>query len=184
MNDDLLGTDVDDGQGPARSGAWRDSLYLELHDLARARMRGEASGATLQPTALVHEVWLRLQRDHSAPWGDRAAFLRAAAGAMRRILIDRVRQRRRLKRGEGVAANSIDAIELPEEERSIDIEALNEALEELERRDPRKAEVVSLVHLAGCSLEEAAQALGVSLATVKRDWSFARAWLLRVLSKP
>lgn len=183
MNDELFGNDATPGQAPTNGGAWRDSLYLQLHDLARARMRGEAGGATLQPTALVHEVWLKLQRDRSAPWGDRAAFLRAAAGAMRRILIDRVRQHRRLKRGEGVAPDSIDSIEFPVEERSIDIEALNEALEELERRDPRKAEVVSLIHLAGCTLEEAAQALGVSIATVKRDWSFARAWLLRVLSK-
>lgn len=183
MNDEQVRADAGSGEEPHGGGAWRDSLYLQLHDLARARMHCEAAGATLQPTALVHEVWLRLQRDRSAPWGDRAAFLRAAAGAMRRILIDRVRQRRRLKRGEGVAPSSLDSLELPQVERSIDIEALNEALEELERRDPRKAEVVSLIHLAGCSLEEAAQALGVSLATVKRDWTFARAWLLRVLSK-
>lgn len=165
-------------------------VYDELRALARARLGQEAPGQTLQPTALVHEVYIRLLGpDPTLKWDNRGHFFGAAARAMRRILIERARHRRRLKHGGGR-----DRIEFPEdlaaltsetldtEPQGAELERLDIALTRLEQVSARKAEVVMLRYFAGLKLEEVAAALGVSLATVKNDWAFARAWLHRELA--
>ena len=162
-------------------------VYDELRRLARAKMSGEAGGGagqTLQPTALVHEAYMRLlgAAGKDLRWDGRAHFFGAAARAMRRILIERARSRRRLKRGGGAARVALDEAAIADESRSEDLLALDEILDKLERHDKRKADVVMLRYFGGLSIEETAAALGVSPATVKNDWTFARAWLNRELS--
>jgi RNA polymerase sigma factor (TIGR02999 family) len=160
-------------------------VYDELHRLARQRMAGEPRGQTLQATALVHEVWLRLVGPGGAGerWNGRGHFFGAAARAMRRILLERARQRRGLRHG-----GALKRVELSEsvavgDEATLDLEALDAALTRLEELDARKAEVVGLRFFAGLSVEEAAASLGVSPGTVKNDWAFARAWLHRELER-
>jgi RNA polymerase sigma factor (TIGR02999 family) len=172
------------GRGdPRASQALLPLVYDELRRLAERRLAREPAGATLQATALVHEAWLRLVGDDGAPgdWGSRGHFFGAAAQAMRRILVERARARRAVKRGGGAArvtlAEDAWAAPVPDE----DLLALDEALERLSARDERKARVVLLRHFAGLTVEETAAALGVSPATVKSDWAFARAWLAREL---
>lgn len=156
-------------------------LYDELRALAERRLAREAPGQTLQPTALVHEAWVRLVGEHDPGWSGRAHFFGAAARAMRRILVERARARRSAKRGGGAARVTIDADALEARAPDDDVLDLEAALERLERRDARKARVVELRHFAGLTLEEVAVALGLSLSTVKADWAFARAWLAREL---
>lgn len=142
-------------------------------------MAREAAGHTLQPTALVHEAWMRLGGDDDAPaFRNRAHFFGAAAEAMRRILIDHARRRQAAKRGAGIVMVDLDALEIPSPMADDDqLLALNEALEKLAGVDPRKAELVKLRYFVGLNFEEAAAALGIPLPTAKQWWTYARAWL-------
>src|SRR5437660_5268783 len=154
-------------------------VYDELRKLAAQRLAQEKPGQTLQPTALVHEVYLRLiGPDLARSWDDRGHFFAAAAEAMRRILIDRARHRQTRKAGGGRRRLDLDDIEPALEEQSDDrLLALDEALRQLEAEDPRKAELVKLRFFAGLTAEQAAAALGVSTSTAEKDWAYARSWL-------
>lgn len=154
-------------------------VYDELRRLAASKLARERAGQTLQPTALVHEAWLRLGGDEQPAWQNRRHFLAAAAEAMRRILIDRARQRQAVRRGAGAECVSLDELELPSAMPDDRLVALSEALDRLAEAAPEKAELVKLRYFTGLTLEQVAEAQGVSLATAKRAWTFARVWLLR-----
>ncbi len=156
-------------------------VYGELRTLARAHLRHERRDHTLQATALVHEAYLRMLGGQDAPWNDRAHFFRAAAEAMRRILIEHARKRGRIKRGGDHVRVRISGVHLGTEQDPDEILALDEAIQRLDERDSRIADVVRLRFFAGLSVEETAKALEVSERTVKREWSFARAWLYNAL---
>ncbi len=158
-------------------------VYDELRRLANRKMANEASGHTLQPTALVHEAWLQLGGDEQPTWQNRAHFFGAAAEAMRRILVDRAREKKALKRGGNLERVDIDALELPSPMPDDELLALDEALDRLSTVDTRAAEMVKLCFFVGLTQEEAARELGVSLSTAERVWGFARAWLLREVRK-
>jgi RNA polymerase sigma factor (TIGR02999 family) len=170
------------------AGATDDLLpivYDELRDLARQRLAQERPGQTLQATALVHEAYLRLvggSDDDAGGWEGRGHFFGAAALAMRRILVERARRRGRVRHGGGRARVDLDVAVQLGEEPDDDLLALDTALDDLEAYDERKARVVLLRHFGGLGVEETAAALDVSPATVKSDWSFARAWLHRKLT--
>ena len=157
-------------------------LHDELRQLASAQMRHEREGHTLQTTALVNEAYIRLVDQNHSDWENRRHFLAAAAQAMRRILLQHARDRGRQKRGGGwKRVPDIDgALQIPEP--NVDVLALDEALEKLQTIDPEKVRLVELRYFAGLTIEEAAKVLGVSPATLKRDWQVARAWLFRELS--
>jgi RNA polymerase sigma factor (TIGR02999 family) len=152
-------------------------VYDELRRLAAARLGQEAPGQTLQPTALVHEAYLRLLGGAEPRWETRGHFFTAAAEAMRRILIDRARSKKRQKRGGGAARLELATLDLASPPPDEELLALDEALARLEREDRPKAELVKLRFFAGLSVEQAANALGISRATADRHWAFARAWL-------
>lgn len=152
-------------------------VYDELRRLAAARLAQEAPGQTLQPTALVNEAYLRLVGAGDSRWETRGHFFSAAAEAMRRILIDRARSKRRQKRGGGAVRLELKELDLAAPPPDEELLALDEALSRLEREDPAKAELVKLRFFAGLTVEQAAQALGISRATADRHWAFARAWL-------
>jgi RNA polymerase sigma factor (TIGR02999 family) len=155
-------------------------VYEELRKLAAAKMAKEAAGQTLQPTALVHEVWLRLGGDAQPDWKNRAHFFAAAAETMRRIFIDRARRRQAMRHGGGMVRASDDAlVEAVAAPAADDAEILDvhEALDALARHDPRKAELVKQCYFVGLTLKEAATVLGISEPTARRDWTYARAWL-------
>jgi len=153
-------------------------VYDELRKLATARMSREAAGHTLQPTALVHEVWLRLGGGEQVCFKNREHFFGAAAEAMRRILIESARRRRAAKRGSGIAPLDLDALEIPSPATDDDnLIAMNEALEKFSTVDPRKAELVKLRYFVGLNFEETAAALGIAVPTAKQWWAYARAWL-------
>jgi RNA polymerase sigma factor (TIGR02999 family) len=155
-------------------------VYDELHRLSSAAMRRESAGHTLQPTALVNEAFVRLVDQRNITWQNRAHFFAVAAQTIRRILVDHARRRRRLKRDHGVRVTLDDAIaEAPT--RSLDLISLDEALTRLHELSPRQGRVVELRFFGGLDIEQTAQALDISPATVKRDWTFARAMLLRLL---
>jgi RNA polymerase sigma factor (TIGR02999 family) len=158
-------------------------VYAELRKIAFAKMAQEAPGHTLQPTALVHEAWLHLGGDKQPAWKNRAHFFGAAAEAMRRILVDRAREKKALKRGGNLEQVNIDALELPSPMPDDELLALDEALDRLATVDTRGAEMVKLCFFVGLTQEEAAQELGVSLSTAERIWGFTRAWLLREIRK-
>jgi RNA polymerase sigma factor (TIGR02999 family) len=172
---------------PDRSGTSGELLpevYDELRKLARARLARERQPhQTLQPTALVHEAYLRVA---SVPrqWERRGHFFAAAALAMRRILVERARHYRRIKHGSGSAQIDLDEAMLRTDPGLTDVIAIDEALSQLEVTDPRKVQVVTLRYFAGLSVEETAAALDLSPATVKNEWAFARAWLFRQLTPP
>jgi RNA polymerase sigma-70 factor (ECF subfamily) len=158
-------------------------LHQELHRLAVRQMAGERPGHLLQPTALVNEAYMRLVNWKEAQWQNRAHFFGTAAQIMRRVLVDVARTRGREKRGGGrVHVSLSEAAQQPVMQRA-DLMALDEAMQALELVDARKSRVVELRYFGGLSLEEAALVLNVSVATVRRDWSFARAWLFRELSR-
>lgn len=155
-------------------------VYDELRRLAQARLATQPPGATLQPTALVHEAYLRLVGSGDPGWDSRGHFFGAAARAMRNILVDQARRRMSQKRGGG--AQRVDDFELAIEPPSDDILALDEALTELEQQDERKARVVMLHYFGGLTLAETAAALGVSVPTVQREWRFTRSLLFTRLT--
>lgn len=153
-------------------------VYDELRKLAAQRMAHEKPGQTLDATGLVHEAYLRLVGDEpKKPWDGRAHFFAAAAEAMRRILVDQARHKRTAKAGGDRERIGLSDIESPAPEPDVDLLALHDALDKLEAADKRKAELVKLRFFVGLTIEEAAQALGVSISTATNDWAYARCWL-------
>jgi RNA polymerase sigma factor (TIGR02999 family) len=163
-------------------------VYDELRQLAAQRLAQEAPGQTLQATALVHEAYLRLvDVKEGQPWDGRGHFFAAAAEAMRRILIDQARHKHSRKRGGSQRQVELDAgalLAAPQEYAAADLLALDEALQQLESEDPLKARLVKLRYFAGLSVAEAAEALGISPATAKRHWVYARSWLYGKIHSP
>ena len=151
-------------------------VYEQLKQLARQRMAGEREGHTFQATALVHEAYLRLAAAGNK-WSNRAHFFFAAAEAMRRILIDRARHKRSLKAGGERQRQELPDIEAPSAEPEVDVLALDEALQKLEKQDERKAKLVKLRFFARLTIEQAAQVLGIATSTAQNDWAYARYWL-------
>ncbi len=159
-------------------------VYQELRRLAVRRIALEKPGQTLQPTELVHEVYLRLLGNKAdVGWESRGHFFAAAAEAMRRILIDRARRKKSLKRGGTMERRSLDDLDLPGAADAVDLLAMDEVLQRFEALEPRKAQVVKLRYFVGMTLPEVAEALGISKNTADRDWAYARAWLHAELSK-
>ena len=158
-------------------------VYDELRRLAAHLLSREQAGHTLQPTALVHEAYLRLVDQTRVDWQNRAHFLAVAAQMLRRVLVDHARAKHRLKRSSGAVVLSLGESLVPGPERNLDVVALDEALSELARIDPQESRIVELRFFAGVSIEETAASLGISPATVKRDWAVARAWLYRRLTQ-
>ena len=156
-------------------------VYGELHRLANAYMRRERQDHTLQTTALVHEAYLRLVGQQNVQWQTRAHFFAVAARVMRNILVDHARGRGRAKRGEGKPVLPLGDVAVMSDERADELVAVNTALDSLTTIDPRKSRVFELRYFGGMSVDEAAEALKVSPATVTRDWRMARAWLRREL---
>jgi RNA polymerase sigma factor (TIGR02999 family) len=153
-------------------------VYDELRKLAAQKLAQEAPGQTLQPTALVHEAYLRLVDVEKAQhWNSRGHFFGAAAEAMRRILVENTRRHRSQKRGGRLERVDLPELAEPTSVDAVDLLALDEALKRLEALHPQKAQVVKLRFFAGCSLEETAHMLGISRATAQRHWLYARAWL-------
>ena len=152
-------------------------VYEELHRLASHYLTREASGHTLQPTALVNEAYLRLVDQRQVDWRNRAQFLGVAASLMRRILVNHARDRAAQKRGGGAQQVSLSLLESPSGRPDVDLIALEDALGRLAARDGRKSRVVELKFFGGLTTEEIAEVLQISVATVEREWSFARAWL-------
>lgn len=158
-------------------------VYEELRKLAAARMATEWDTSTLQPTALVHEAWLRLVGSEQPNWKNRGHFFAAAAEAMRRILIDRARRKQSLKRGARAERLDLDQVDVAIQADEESLLAMNDALGKLMVVDPQSAELVKLRFFVGLNYQEAAQALGISERSAKRSWAFARAWLYRELSQ-
>jgi len=164
-------------------------VYAELRRRAARALRREGEGHTLQPTALVHEAWLRLDGQHDASWESRTQFFAVAAQMMRRVLVDHARTRRALKRGGApmqVTLGEVDRAAVtpaagPDTTDAVDLLALDDALARLAALDPRKARLVELRYFAGLSIPECAAALGISQASVGREWVVARIWLRREL---
>ncbi len=154
-------------------------VYEELRQLAAARMAQESAGHTLQPTALVHEAWLRLVSDGSRTWKNRAYFFGAAAEAMRRILIESARRKSRLKHGGGQERLDIADLELGETTPDEKVLLINDALEQLELENPERGRVVVLKYFGGLTNKEVSEMLGISERTVDRHWVCAKEWLFR-----
>ena len=156
-------------------------LQDELRQLARHYMAGERAHHTLQPTALVNEAYLRLVQIHRVQWKDRSHFFATAARVMRRVLVDSARAHCADKRGRAIAPVPLEEVESTAAGVDVDLEDLDRALEAFGTEYPRQCEVVELRYFGGLSLDETAEALGISRDTVKRDWRFARLWLLRAM---
>jgi RNA polymerase sigma factor (TIGR02999 family) len=156
-------------------------VYEELRKLATHKLALEAPGQTLQPTALVHEAWLRLVGGGSRNYADRIHFFAAAAEAMRHILVDRARKRQRLRHGGGQQRVGLEAAELPAPENDEQLLAVHEALNELAALEPLKASVVKLRFFVGMTDRETAEVLGISERTVDRHWAYSKAWLFRAI---
>jgi RNA polymerase sigma factor (TIGR02999 family) len=154
-------------------------VYQELRKLATHKMANQPSGHTLQPTALVHEAWLRLAGNESGQFAGRAHFFAAAAEAMRHILIDSARRKRALRHGGGQARVDWQEVEIATAADDDELLAVHDALDKLAGDDPKKAELAKLRYFVGMTFEEAAEVLGISVATAKRHWAYARAWLYR-----
>lgn len=153
-------------------------IYEELRQIARSKMAQEKPGHTLQATALVHEAWLRLGEQQ---FDNRAHFFGAAAEAMRRILIDSARRRAAVRHGGGSERVDLEAVEVAAPAQDAELLAIHETLDAFAAHDPRKAELVKLRYFVGLTIDEAAEVLGVSAPTAKRDWTYARAWLFRAM---
>jgi RNA polymerase sigma factor (TIGR02999 family) len=162
-------------------------VYGELRRLAASKMARLASGQTLQPTALVHEAWLRLVPQNAQSgmphWDGRGHFFAAAAEAMRRILIENARRKSAVRHGGDQQRVNVDEIQIASELKDDEMLAVNEALELFAARDPQKAELVKLRYFVGLTLEEAAEVLGISATMAKRHWAYARVWLLREIRR-
>lgn len=158
-------------------------VYDELRQLAAKRMAGEKPGQTLQPTALVHEAWLRVSGGTERDWSDRAHFFRAAAAAMRRILVDRAREKSALKRGEGKETLDIGDFDLADTSRDDRVLLIDEMLERLEAEDPDGARVVALKFFGGLTETEIAGIDGVTERTVRRQWAYAKARLFQMIQE-
>ena len=173
--------DVEKGVAGAADRLAR-AVFSDLHRIAEGAMRRERDGHTLQPTELVDEAFVKLLGKQGASWQNRAHFFAVASRTIRHILVDHARHRSRQKRDHGLRVTLDESIaEAPD--RSVDLIALDEALEQLDAAAPRQARVVELRFFGGLEVDETAHALGISAATVKRDWTFARAFLLRSLEK-
>lgn len=166
------------------SGGLFEQVYSQLRKVAQERLGAERPGHTLEATALVHEVWLRLEGEKSIAWGGRAQFFAAAVEAMRRILIDHARRRGAAKRGRGRVAQFENVLDLASDENIADAVVLDDLLLRLESEDPQAAQVVRLRFYAGLGIEETAAVLGVSASTVKNNWAYARAWLAAAWQEP
>jgi RNA polymerase sigma factor (TIGR02999 family) len=159
-------------------------VYSELRKLAAHKMAVEPPGQTLQPTALVHEAWLRLGGDQQPAWQNRPHFIAAAAEAMRRILIERARGKHRLRRGGNWQRVDLERVTVALEDADETVLAVHEALDRLAARDPLKAQIVKLRYFVGMSHQEIAIALGLAEPTVRRHWAYARSWLYAELKAP
>lgn len=176
---------IDQGD-PHAAGELLPLVYDELRKLAAAKLARESPGQTLQATALVHEVWLRLGGEQQPAWANRAHFFAAAAEGMRRILIDNARRKLAVRHGGRLEKLSADATGFDlASEPADDAELLlvNDAIDALTAHDPRKAELVKQKYFTGLTLEEAAEVLGISVRTAKRDWAYARAWLFNEVNR-
>src|SRR3954451_10227716 len=174
----------DAARDPRASADLLPLVYAQLRALAKRRMRSERPDQTLQATALVHEAYLRLVGATSVRnWDGRWHVYAAAAEAMRRILVENVRRRGRLKRGGGVQRVELDPAELTVDAPPDEIVALDEALAKLAEQHPEKAQLVKLRYFAGLTIEEAAAALGIGTSTADRHWAYARAWLYRQMAQ-
>lgn len=158
-------------------------VYQELRKLAAQKMAAQPADQTLQPTALVHEAYLRLVGSPTPQWRDRAHFFAAAAEAMRHILVDRARRKGRVRHGGGLQRLSVEQLDLPGPEDDDVVLAVHEALDKLAAHDPVSAELIKLRFFAGLPNTEAARLLGLSERTAKRTWAYARAWLFRELTR-
>ncbi|GAC1537080.1 MAG: sigma-70 family RNA polymerase sigma factor [Myxococcales bacterium] len=158
-------------------------VYDELRQLARRHLRGERDGHTLQPTALVHEAYARLVDQERVEWRGRTHFFAVAAETMRRILVDHARKRRAAKRGGQPIQITLDPSLAVADRRDVDVIALDDALNALAILDGTQAKLVELRYFSGLGIEETAQVLGISSATVKREWHTAKAWLYRQMTK-
>lgn len=159
------------------------AVYEELRKLARSRLRREEDGQTLQTTALVHEAYLKLAGNVDRQWDDRGHFFAAAAHAMRQILVDRARQKRALKRGGPRKRVPYEQVDPLNESPSDEVLAVDDAIRRLEMRDPRKGQIVNLRYFARMTAGETASVLGMSVASVRREWRYIRAWLESELSR-
>ena len=176
-------SDSDPGRSDLGIERHVETLYARLRSVAQGYLRNERASHTLQPTALVHEVYLRLVDQDRAVWQNRAQFLAIASELMRRILVDRARARKMAKRSGGLARVTLTEDAARGAPRDVDVLDLDIALGELASFDPRKARVAELRFFGGLSLEETGQVLGTSVATTMRDWQTARAWLFRRLTR-
>jgi RNA polymerase sigma factor (TIGR02999 family) len=176
-------TDIERGDAQA-SEELLPLVYNELRRMAAHKMACEPAGHTLQPTALVHEAWLKLVDSPSQSWQNRAHFFGAAAEAMRRILIGRARRKQTQRRGAGAAHLDADEIEIASPAPDDQLLALNEALDRFATLEPQQAELVKLRYFVGLKIDEAAEVLGISQATAKRWWAYARAWLFHEVNPP
>jgi RNA polymerase sigma factor (TIGR02999 family) len=157
-------------------------VYQELRQLAAQKLSREAPGQTLQATALVHEAYLKLVRVHGHEWQGQTHFFAAAAEAMRRILIDNARRKKRFKRGGSQERVGLDEAQVAIEAPSDDVIAVDEALDKLAKTDKEKAELVKLRYFAGLTLDQAADVMGISRTTAKRHWTYAKAWLYKSIT--
>ncbi|MHC4496207.1 MAG: ECF-type sigma factor [Planctomycetota bacterium] len=158
-------------------------VYEELRRLAAQKMSQEAPGQTLQATALVHEAYIRIVEAKDQDWNSRGHFYRAAAEAMRRILVENARRKRRLKRGGKRERLDLDEAAITTDKQDVDLLALDEALAKLEADDPAKANLVKLRYFTGLTTSQSAEILKISLPTANRHWSYARSWLFQEISK-
>jgi RNA polymerase sigma factor (TIGR02999 family) len=157
-------------------------VYHELRKLARYQLSHERPGVTMQPTVLVHEAYLRLVDQNRTQWNGRAHFFGAASQVMRRVLVDRARERQAQKRGDGIVSEPLSVANEVASEPAWDVLALDDALNDLAAIDPHRVKIVELRYFGGLSVRETAEVMGVSEPTIKRDWALARAWLYRRLS--
>jgi RNA polymerase sigma factor (TIGR02999 family) len=165
--------------GPQAAEQLLPLVYGELRKLAASRMANEAANQTLQPTALVHEAWVRLVGNENQNWNGRAHFFGAAAEAMRRILIEKARYRSAQRHGGRLVRVDVSMLDLASTHSDEQLFAVNEALDKLAAQNPDKAELVKLRYFVGMTIAEAAEALGISEPAARRQWAFARAWLYR-----
>lgn len=173
--------------GYSERGAQADELlplvYEELRKLATSKMAREAPGHTLQPTALVHEAWLRISRDSGGKWNSRGHFFAAAAEAMRRILIENARRKKAVRNGGGLERMNVQELEFAAAVPDDELMAVHDALEKFASRDKQKAELVKLRYFVGMTTEEAAEVLGISIPTADRWWNYSRAWLFEAIDR-